>query len=86
MPNIAGYGLGRGAPGTEHVDDMLKRVVGGVFNGGVLEVRVVGLEKLLVIGGAPRGCFLVIGMDCWGRRRPHDMGSPFLSVLIGWRG
>lgn len=86
MPNIAGDGLSCCAPGIEHVNDMFKRVVAGLVNRGVLEIRVVGMKEVLVIGRAPQGSLLVIRIDCWDCRRPHDMGSPFLSVLIGQRG
>lgn len=85
VPNISSNGLSFFAPRIKHINHRFKRVVAGFIHWRVLQVRVLLVEQLLVIGGAPRGSLLVIrvrGRHC---RRPHDVGPPLLCILIELR-
>lgn len=83
VPDVAGYGLGPLAPGIEHVDHGLERAAVRPIDGLVLDVGLVA--DLLVVGRVPRGGLLVIRVDGGDGGRAHDVGPPFLGLLLARR-
>lgn len=82
MPDIVGGALSLVTPGVEHMENRFHRAAARLFNGVVLEIRVMMVVVLLIMSSTPQRCLLVVWVACWDCGRPHDLCPPLLSVLF----